>query len=519
MHVRLRKPAGARGATLRPDSAVIRVAEWFPERCRHSATLYEGVDPIVFRILLFGLALAAPPAHRDDRAVTPPAAAPELGGAFRFERDGWIFVHLEGSPEQVGFQHGSLLAQEIADLLRVIKPYLETSSKRDWNFYRDASHKMLWSHIEPEYQREIDGIVAGLNAKGVVADRWDVVALNANQELPYYYVPWLDKKEGKTPVTHAPGNCSAFIATGRHTRDGRIVMGHNAWTNYVVGTRWNVVFDIKPEAGYRMLSDGLPGVIVSDDDFGVNEAGIMVTETTITQFEGWDPNGKPEFARARRALQYSRSIDDFVRIMLDGNNGGYANDWLVGDNKTGEIARFELGLKHHAVDRTNDGCYFGANFPVTDKVSKDETKFDHSKKDSSPNARRVRWEQLLDAHKGKIDLELARAFENDTLDVITQSTGANERTLCGRVEISPRGVPEWDWAPFYPAGTVQSKVIDGALADRMAFWGQVGHHGSDFVVETFLKDHREYEWMHGLLKDMKCSPWSLIAMPPKSPSR
>ena len=70
--------------------------------------------------------------------------------------------------------------------------------------------------------------------------------LNANQELPYYYVPWLDKKEGKPPITHAPGNCSAFIASGSHTKDGRIVMGHNAWTNYVVGTRWNVVFDIKP---------------------------------------------------------------------------------------------------------------------------------------------------------------------------------------------------------------------------------------------------------------------------------
>jgi hypothetical protein len=52
--------------------------------------------------------------------------------------------------------------------------------------------------------------------------------------------------------------------------------------------------------------DGLPGVIVSDDDFGVNAAGIMITETTITQFEGWDPAGKPEFARARKALQYRR---------------------------------------------------------------------------------------------------------------------------------------------------------------------------------------------------------------------
>ena len=115
-------------------------------------------------------------------------------------------------------------------------------------------------------------------------------------------------------------------------------MGHNAWTNYVVGTRWNIIFDIKPEKGHRILMDGLPGVIASDDDFGINSAGIMVTETTITQFEGWDPEGKPEFARARKALQYGESIDDFVRIMLDGNNGGYANDWLIGDNKTGEIA-------------------------------------------------------------------------------------------------------------------------------------------------------------------------------------
>ena len=129
-----------------------------------------------------------------------------------------------------------------------------------------------------------------------------------------------------------------------------------------------------------MLMDGLPGVIVSDDDFGVNSAGIMVTETTITQFEGWDPAGKPEFVRARKAMQYSRSIDDFVRIMLDGNNGGYANDWLVGDNKTGEIALFELGLKNHAVQRTRDGCFFGANFPVTEKLTREETRFDATKR-------------------------------------------------------------------------------------------------------------------------------------------
>ena len=138
-------------------------------------------------------------------------------------------------PDRVGYQHGTLLSKEIEDLLRVVKPFLAHTTKRDWDFYRKAAETMLWKHVEPEYQQEIDGIVEGLNAKGVKADRWDLVALNALEELPYYYVPWLDRKEGKTPSSHAPGNCTAFVATGKATKDGKIVMGHNSWTNYIVG--------------------------------------------------------------------------------------------------------------------------------------------------------------------------------------------------------------------------------------------------------------------------------------------
>jgi hypothetical protein len=281
-----------------------------------------------------------------DLASAPARAAensPLLAGSNRLEKDGWIYVHLEGPPAKLGFQHGYLLADEVADLLRVVKPFLERTTGKSWSFYREVSETMLWKGIDPEYQLEIDGIVAGLKAKGVEADRWDLVSLNAIMEVPYYYVPWLDKQAGKKPQTHAPGNCSAFIATGSATKDGRIVMGHNNWTGYVIGTRWNIIFDLVPEKGQRLLMDGMPGVITSDDDFAVNDAGLLVTETTITQFEGWDPDGKPEFVRSRKAMQYGRSIDDFARIMLDGNNGGYANDWLVGDTKTSEIAQLELG--------------------------------------------------------------------------------------------------------------------------------------------------------------------------------
>lgn len=431
--------------------------------------------------------------------------------AWRFDKNGWIYVHLEGSPDRVGFDHGRLLAPEIGELLGVLKPYLKLTTKRDWAFYRDAAEKILWPRIETEYRRELDGIVAGIKSRGVEADRWDVVALNALEELPYYYVPWLDKKKGGKAAVHSPGNCSAFIATGSKTKDGRIVMGHNAWTNYVVGPRWNIVFDIVPAQGFRMFTDGLPGVIVSDDDFGVNANGIVVTETTISQFVGWDSEGVPEFVRARKALQYSKSIDDYVRIMSEHNNGGYANDWLVGDLKTNEIALFELGLKHQMVKRTKDGFFVGANFPVSEELIRDETTFDVLKKTSSPNARKTRWDQLMKKHQGEIDAELGKKFQTDIFDAIADREAASERTINGAVELSPRGSPEWDWPPFYPGGTVQVKVLDASLGESLSFWACVGHPGAaDFIADDFVKKHKEYAPQKGLLKDLKTQPWTLF---------
>jgi hypothetical protein len=453
----------------------------------------------------------APPAAAAPAVTAEQAAAEKAAGSYRFERNGWIFVHLEGTPARVGYQHGYRLAPEIADLLRVTRPFLLETSKRDWAFYRDVAEKILWPGIDEEYRAELDGIVAGLAARGVAADRWDIVALNSIEEIPGYYVPWLDKQQGKPPVGKAPGNCSAFIATGDWTKDRRIVIGHNVWTTYITGERWNVMFDIKPEKGRRILMDGLPGLIASSDDFGANDAGILITETTITQFEGFDPAGTPEFYRARKAMQYAESIDEYVRIMTERNNGGYANDWLLGDTRTGEIALFELGLKNWTVDRTKNGYFVGSNFPVRAKLMKEETTFDPADKASSPNARRTRWEQLMRQHKGQIDIDTAKAFEADKYDVIEKRDGPTERSLCGAVEESPRGIPEWDWAPFYPGGTAQAKVMDASMAGRLEIWAAMGRPCTgDFLAEPFLSKRPQYAWMRGLLRDMKSEPWALF---------
>ena len=448
------------------------------------------------------------------------ARSSDSGPAYRFERGGWIYVHLEGSPHDIGYQHGRLLAPEIFDAFQAVRLRDTHETQRDWEFFRKAAREMLWPHIDGEYQEELQGIVEGLKSQNVAMDRDDLVAMNAFEELAEYYVPWYDKlhKTSHAPRLVSPGNCSALVATGSYTRDHHIVMAHNNWTSYLEGERWRIIFDIKPSSGNRVLMDGFPGVITSDDDFGVNSAGLMVTETTISQFEGWDPNGKPEFMRSRKALQHANSIDDYVRIMLDGNNGGYANDWLLADNKTGEIAQFELGLKAHRVWRTKDGAFAGANYPRDPEVIANDTTFDPKNPTTSPNARRARWEGLLQDNKGKIDITMAEGFLADHEDAYEKRQDANERVLCGHVDASPRGVDVWDWPAYYPGGAVTGKAMDSALATAMSFYAHVGHPcGQDFLAVRFLKAHPEFNWQQSLLRDMKAGPWTMFKTGDQAP--
>jgi Phospholipase B len=444
------------------------------------------------------------------------ASAPdaELNGAFRRpQKNGWTFVHLQGTPHQIGFQNGYLLAPEIEDTLKVIMLEQTHSSKKDWQFFRDAAQNMMWPHIEQEYREELQGIADGVNAHGVKIDLWDVVTLNAAEEWDYY-VKQYDKEHGiKSTASRAvPEHCSAFVATGSYTKDGKVVIAHNNWTQYLDGERWTIIYDIVPASGKRMLMDGLPGVIHSADDFVMNSAGIVITETTISHFSGYDPDGIPEFVRARKAAQYSASIDDFTRIMKEGNNGGYANTWLIADIRKNEIGRLELGLKNVTLERKSEGYFVGSNFPINEKLIREETDFDAHDMSASANARHVRWEQLMAENKGKIDLAAAQRFLADHYDTFENKEDADERTLDGHIDLSPRGSGDWQ-PPFGMAGAVQNKAADASLAAGMSLTAAAGHAcGMDFKAADHLREHPEFSWQQPLQQDMNSYPWTIFSV-------
>lgn len=457
----------------------------------------------VFALLLATSLLAAP------ARVT--SSDPRLAKAFRKpDLNGWVFVHLEGTPSEIGFQHGYLLASEIEDAHKVIALGLTHDSRKPYSFFRTAAEKTLWPRIEPQYREELKGIADGLKAKGVSLDVWDVVAMNAWLELAPYYTAFYDKQHQNASIHQPVGeHCSAFVAVGSYTSDGKAVIAHNNWTEYKEGSRWNIIFDIAPSEGYHILMDGMPGLIHSGDDYGINSAGLAITETTISQFEGFDPAGIAEFVRARKAMQYAANIDDFARIMKDGNNGGYANAWLVADTRNNEIARLELGLKHVTLERTKDGYFVGSNFPINPELAKDETPdFPVADLSVSANARHVRWEQLMQENKGKIDVAAAQRFLADHYDTFTHSDGPSERTLCGHIDLSTRGSKPWQPA-FGPAGTVQNKAADTTMIAKMSFTAAMGHaDGIDFKASEHLKDHPQFDWEKGVLRDLDSRPWT-----------
>src|SRR5215475_14376383 len=74
-----------------------------------------GLAPFV---VLLGSALV----QADGPTPTPfqpdPLAVQRYGPAYRYPQAGWIVLHIEGEPYERGYQHGRLLATEIADFVK-----------------------------------------------------------------------------------------------------------------------------------------------------------------------------------------------------------------------------------------------------------------------------------------------------------------------------------------------------------------------------------------------------------------
>ena len=175
----------------------------------------------------------------------------------------------------------------------------------------------------------------------------------------------------------------------------------------------------------------------------------------------------PEFVRARKAMQYSASIDDFARIMKEGNNGGYANTWLVADSKNNEIASLELGLKHVTLRADQGRLLRGLEFPGE---SGTDSRGDARISGEGHGHQRQRAARPLGSVDGREQrhgstwTQPSASWPITTIRSTRRPSRASGR--CAATSIFRRADRK-PWQPEYgPAGAVQNKVADGVDGRR-----------------------------------------------------
>jgi phospholipase B-like protein len=394
-------------------------------------------------------------------------AVQTFGPAYRYPAAGWIYLHIEGKPYERGYQHGHLMAREIPEYFE--RCAADLGDKEHWHDYRTTVNALFLRGFDQEILEEMRGIADGASDAGA---RWenrridliDVAVANTTVELGELAGALrstatgleglsLDKppyaEGGRDSVTD---HCSAFAATGPATRDGKMVIGHVTWWPLTLAEQTNVMLDIQPTSGHRMLIQSYPAGIESGTDWYQNDAGVVLTETTIQQTP-FNVQGTPVAFRARQAIQYSSTIDEVVEHLGTRNNGLYTNEWIIGDAKTNEIAIYDLGTKHTRLWRSSKNEWFGntAGFYWGDNNAKDldvrVEDYPDPQEDAGyipyvPGPRDLAWQNLYRKYRGQIDEQF--------------------------------GFLAFRTPPLVSSSTMDAKVVTSDMASHLMVWAAIG---------------------------------------------
>ena len=408
-------------------------------------------------------------------------AVTRYGPAYRYPYGGWVYLHIEGKPYERGYQHGHLMAKEIPQYVERCMADLGYKDAEGWQQARTSANALFLRGFDDEILQEMKGIAdgaadAGAQFQGRPVDLLDIVTANVTVELGMLRAALPVTPSGLEGLRLAPPDykqnipvtehCSAFAATGRATRDGKMVIGHVTWWPLTLAEQTNVMLDIKPLNGHRMLMQSYPSGIESGTDWYQNDAGVVLTETTIRQ-SPFNVQGTPVAFRARKAIQYGDDIDKVVEILSTRNNGLYTNEWLIGDAKNNEIAMFELGTYKTKLWRSSknewfggtEGFYWGNNNAKDLNVRLEYTPDPLGAPEYVPYVpapRDLAWQQLYQKYQGNIDEQFAfLAFRS---------------------------------APLVSGSTMDAKVASADMASRMMVWAAIGKpNQTPWIAEEWAK--------------------------------
>ena len=217
-------------------------------------------------------------------------------------RGGWRFLHLEGSPREMGLQHGRLLRPVVQ---RLFEEYI-----RMIRWFRALSRaellrrgRRLEPHIPAPCLEEMRGLADG------AAMAYDDILI-AHTFL-----------ESVQAV-----QCSCFAAHGAATRGGELIFGRNLdFVSMGIAQRCGLIIFCKPDRGIPFLSIAWPGWCGAIT--AVNLAGLCIGPLNVRRISA-NLEGTPYVISFRRMAQEAATCDEAVAL-LRATRRTYSNNILL----------------------------------------------------------------------------------------------------------------------------------------------------------------------------------------------
>ena len=211
------------------------------------------------------------------------------GKGFLEEIEGNLVLHVEGTPYEMGYQHGVLLRDKVRDTAEIVVygvGFYDTLTSGVWfpNKLRSI-YRRLEPHIPEKYKEEMKGLAEGAGL--------DLEMVQLANIMPEFF------------------HCSGVVLFGKSSGDVNIY--HGRILDYMVGVGFQdraVVIVARPSKGYAFVNVGYAGFIGSVS--GMNEKRIAFGEIGGKGEGDWD--GIPMSFLMRRGLEEASTLKEAVRI-------------------------------------------------------------------------------------------------------------------------------------------------------------------------------------------------------------
>lgn len=306
---------------------------------------------------------------RSDLIDSPEKEA-EIISMARLEKtsDGRITVlHTQGTPYEIGFQHGYLLRKQIQDNIAVLYDNAVDKFKVEELF--DESYERMRPYIPPEYVEEMHGLAHG--------SKLPLRVIHGIHALPEIG-EWGGKKKIKNIVKRMIDgelgtSCSNLCATGDATTDGKMYVTRILdWGLHRISNlhKYPLIHVCKPTGAIPFVNIGWIGFIGAIS--GMNAQKITLGEMGYGDVEGETLAGKPMPFLLRDVLAKAKNLKD-VRNIIETSAPTNSFIFLMSDGKSkeGEMyvrdpnrfvavkAGSELNDRGHTVPPINDIVYGG----------------------------------------------------------------------------------------------------------------------------------------------------------------